>query len=59
MQGVLCKNILLIDLLGNQHFYEILQTSPTFKNSENMKKNDCFEKDLRDRQFFFRNKGGI
>ena len=47
VQGVLCKNILLADLLRNQQLLEILQTSRTFKNSENMEKNDCFEKHLR------------
>ena len=28
------KNILLADLLGSQHLFEILQTSITVKNSE-------------------------
>ena len=56
----LSKNILLTDLLGNQHLFEILQTSLTFKNSENAVKCRCFEKRLRWRTpIFFRNKGGI
>ena len=40
----LCKNVLLDDLLGSQYLPEISQTSLTFKNSENMEKNDCFKK---------------
>ena len=43
----LSKNILLTDLLGNQHLFEILQTSLTFKNSENVVKSGCFEKPRR------------
>ena len=51
----------LTDLSGNQHLFEILQTLPTFKNSENMEENACFKKKLpwRPFHFFFRNKGGI
>ena len=45
LQGVLCKNILLADLLGSQHLFEILQTSVTAKKSENVVKR-CFEKRL-------------
>ena len=41
---VLCKNILLGDLLGSQHLFEILQTPLTFQNSENVVKKGCFEK---------------
>ena len=37
-QGVLCKNVLLADLLGSQYLLEILQTSLTFKNLENIEK---------------------
>ena len=48
----MCKNILLADLLGSQHLLEIVQTSFTFKNSEEVVKNGCFEK-LGERQFFF------
>ena len=56
----MCKNILLADLLGSQHLLEILQTSLTFKNSENVVKSGCFEKHLRWRApIFFRNEGGI
>ena len=47
VQGALCKNILLADLLGSQHFIEILQTSLTFKNSEKVVKSGCFENLLR------------
>ena len=57
---VLCKNILLDDLLGSQHLLEILQTSLTFKNSEKVVKSGCFKKSLRWRApIFFRNEGGI
>ena len=45
---VFCKNVLLTYLLGNQHLFEILQTSLTFKNNENVVKNVCDE----ERQFF-------
>ena len=56
----MCNNILLTDLLGNQHLFEILQTSPTFKNSENMKKMIVSKKICDgDHSIFFRNKGGI
>ena len=34
VQGVLCKNSLLGDLLESQNLLEILQTSLTFKSSE-------------------------
>ena len=37
------KNILLTDLLGNQHSFEVLQASLTFKNSKNVVKSGCFE----------------
>ena len=60
VEGVLCKNILLANLLGSQHLLEILQTSLTFKNSEKVVKSGCFEKLLRWRApIFFRNDGGI
>ena len=36
------KYILLSDLLGSQYLFEILQTSPTVKNSENRVKSGCF-----------------
>ena len=39
----MCKNILLADLLGSQHLFKILQTSLTFKNSENFVKSETFE----------------
>ena len=45
--------VLLADLLGSQYLLETLQTSLTFKNSENMEKNDCFNKNLRWRPFHF------
>ena len=47
VEGVLCKNILLANLLGSQHLLEILQTSLTFKNSEKVVKSGCFVKLLR------------
>ena len=40
----MCKNILLNDFLGNQPLFQILQTSHTFKNSENGVKSGCFAK---------------
>ena len=43
LQGVWCKNFLLADLLRSHHLFEILQTSLTFKNSENLVKSECFE----------------
>ena len=36
--------MLLSDLLGDQYLFQILQTSPTVKNSENWVKSECFEK---------------
>ena len=54
VEGVLCKNILLANLLGSQHLLEILQTSLTFENSEKVViKSGCFEKLLRWRAPFF------
>ena len=56
----MCKNILVDDLLGSQHLLEVLQTSPTFRNSEKMVKSGCFKKSLRWRvPIFLRNEGGI
>ena len=56
----MCENILLADLLGSQHLYEILQTSLTVKNSEDVVKSGCFEKLLLWRApIFFGSKGGI
>ena len=56
--GALCKNILLVDLLRSQHLLEILLTSLTFRNSENVVKSRCFKKRLRWRApIFFRNEG--
>ena len=53
---VLCKNIFVTDLLGSQHLFEILLTSHTFKNCENVEKSGCFENLLRRRApFFLRN----
>ena len=36
VEGVLCKNISLADLLGIPYLFEILQTSLAVKNSENV-----------------------
>ena len=47
MPGVLCKNILLADLLLGQYLLEILQFSLTVKNNENGVKSGCFGKLLR------------
>ena len=47
VSGVLCKNIFVTDLLDSQHLFEILLTSHTFKNSENVVKSGCFENLLR------------
>ena len=46
VSGILYKNNFVSDLLGSQHLFEILQTSLTFKNSENVVKSGCFEKCL-------------
>ena len=49
----LCKNIFVTDILGSQHLFEILQTSHTFKNSENVLKSGCFQNSCDgERQFF-------
>ena len=53
VSGILCKNIFVTDLSGSNHLFEILQTSLTFKNSENVVKSGCFEKCLRWRASFF------
>ena len=45
--GILFKNLFVADLLGSQYLFEILQTSLTVKNSENVVKSGCFEKLLR------------
>ena len=47
VSDILCKNIFVTDLSGSNHLFEILQTSLTFKNSENVVKCGCFEKPLR------------
>ena len=60
MSDVLCKNILLADLLLGQYLLEILQSSLTVKNNENGVKSGCFGKLLRWRAaIFFRNEGRI
>ena len=60
VSGVLYKNNFVSDLLGSQYLFEILQTSLTFRNSENVVKSGCFEKLLRWRApIFFRNEGRI
>ena len=43
VSSVLCKNIFKADL-GSQYLFEILQTSFTVKNNENVVKSGCFEK---------------
>ena len=47
MWNVLCKNILLADLLLGQYLLEILQFSLTVKNNENGVKSGCLGKLLR------------
>ena len=60
VSGILYKNNFVSDLLGSQHLFEILQTSLTLKNSENVVKSGCFKKLLRWRApIFFRNEGRI
>ena len=39
-----CIKMFLADLLRIQHLFEILQTSLTIKNSENVIESGCFEK---------------
>ena len=46
-QIFLCEIIFVTDLSGSQHLFQILQTSLTFKNSENVVKSGCFKKPLR------------
>ena len=58
--GVLGKNIFLADLSGCQYLFEILQTSLSVKNSENVVKSGCFEKRLGRRVVtFFQNQEGV
>ena len=58
--GVLGKNIFLADLSGCQYLFEILQTSLSVKNSENVVKSGCFEKRLGRRVLtFFQNQEGV
>ena len=60
VSDVLYKNNFVSDLLGNQYVFEILQTSLTFKNNENVVKSRCFENNMRWRApISFRNEGGI
>ena len=47
VSGVLCENIFLDELLESEYLFEILQTSFTVKNSENVLNSGCFEKNLR------------
>ena len=42
--GVFCKNIFIADLWGNSYLSEIMQTSFTVKNKENVVESGCFEK---------------
>ena len=59
MPRVLSKNIFVPDLIGSQYLFEILQTSFTVKNSDNMVKSRCFEKLLRwTAPIFFETKEG-
>ena len=59
-QIFLCEIIFVTDLSGSQHLFQILQTSLTFKKSENVVKSGCFEKLLGWRTpIFFRNEGRI
>ena len=44
---VFFKIVFVVDLLGRQYFFEILQTSRNVKNSENVAKSGCFGKRLR------------
>ena len=46
VSGVSYKNIFVADLLGSQYLFEILETSLTIKNSENVVKRGCFKKCL-------------
>ena len=50
------KNIFLADLSGSQYLFQILETSLTVQNSENVVKSGCFEKGLR--WIFFKMKEG-
>ena len=60
MLGVLCKNILLVDLLRSQHLLEMLQISLTFKNSKKVAKSGCSVKRFRWRApTFSHDKGGV
>ena len=60
VSGILYKNNFESDLLGIQHLFQILQTSFTFKNNENVVKSGCFKKLLRWRApIFYRNEGRI
>ena len=36
VSGVLCKIIFVVDLLGSQYLFKILQTSLTVKNNKNV-----------------------
>ena len=54
-QIFLCKIIFVTDLSGSQHLFQILQTSLTFKNSENViKKNVSRNVCDGERQFIFK-----
>ena len=44
VSGALFKIIFVADLLDSLYLFEILQTSLTVKNSENVAKSGCFEK---------------
>ena len=59
VQGALCKNSSLADLLGSLYLFEILQTSFNLKNSKNVVKSERFEKRLQWTALtFFWNEGG-
>ena len=54
------KKYFVAGLLGSQYLFEIVQTSLTVTNTENVLKNGCFKKHCRWRaQIIFRNEVGI
>ena len=59
VSGVLRKNIFVADLLGTPYLFELLQSSLTFKNSENVVKVDISKNVCDKERQFFQNQGGI
>ena len=53
----MCKNILIVDLLGSQHLFEVLQTSLTLINSEYVVKSRYFKKRFAIKSANFSSKG--